>query len=167
MREDSIAKLDFFKGRIPNLFDNYLRIDHLERVQARDAIVKPLERYNLHLAPGQKPVTIEPALVETVLTQVTTGRVAVSGTGKGRLTMGGDGSAEQDRVETRSPWKRHRSSDGNAMLGPRGRFSACAVSACPAPGKLSPITSDLPPDMSLPQQRNKSPGTPRDSHDVA
>ncbi len=31
MREDSIAKLDFFKGRIPNLFDNYLRIDHLER----------------------------------------------------------------------------------------------------------------------------------------
>ena len=30
MREDSIAKLDFFKGRIPNLFDNYLRIDHLD-----------------------------------------------------------------------------------------------------------------------------------------
>src|SRR5262245_50343311 len=100
MREDSIAKLDFFKGRIPNLFDNYLRIDHLERAQARDAIVKPLERYNQHLAPGEKAVTIEPALVDAVLNQVTTGRVAVSGTGKGRLTMGGDGSADQDRVET-------------------------------------------------------------------
>ena len=34
MREDSIAKLDFFKGRIPNLFDNYLRIDHLDSRQA-------------------------------------------------------------------------------------------------------------------------------------
>jgi hypothetical protein len=100
MREDSIAKLDLFKGRIPNLFDNYLRIDHLERDQARDAIVKPLERYNQHLAPGETPVTVEPALVETVLNQVTTGRVAVSGAGKGRLTMGGDGSADQARVET-------------------------------------------------------------------
>src|SRR6478736_5390728 len=71
------------------------------------------------------------------------------------------------RSSPASPWKRHRSSDGNAMLGLREGFSACAVSACPAPGKLSPITPDLPPDMSLPQQRNKSPGTPRDSHDVA
>ena len=33
MREDSIAKLDFFKGRIPNLFDNYLRIDRLDLAQ--------------------------------------------------------------------------------------------------------------------------------------
>ena len=39
MREDSIAKLDFFKGRIANLFDNYLRIDRLDREQAREAIV--------------------------------------------------------------------------------------------------------------------------------
>ena len=46
MREDSIAKLDFFKGRIPNLFDNYLRIDRLDREQAREAIVRPVEQFN-------------------------------------------------------------------------------------------------------------------------
>ena len=58
MREDSIAKLDFFKGRIPNLFDNYLRIDHLDSRQAHDAIVKPVERFNQTLAPGEAPITL-------------------------------------------------------------------------------------------------------------
>ena len=67
MREDSIAKLDFFKGRIPNLFDNYLRIDHLDRRQAHDAIVKPIERFNQTLAPDETPITIEPVLADAVL----------------------------------------------------------------------------------------------------
>ncbi len=38
IREDALAKLDRFKGRIPNLFDNYLRIEHLDRAAARAAI---------------------------------------------------------------------------------------------------------------------------------
>ena len=46
IREDSLAKLDRFKGRIPNLFDNYLRIDHLNRDAARQAVVRPLEKFN-------------------------------------------------------------------------------------------------------------------------
>ena len=46
IREDSVAKLDRFKGRIPNLFGNYLRLDHLDRKAARAAITKPLEYYN-------------------------------------------------------------------------------------------------------------------------
>ena len=54
MREDSIAKLDFFKGRIPNLFDNYLRIDRLDRDQAREAIVRPIEQFNDGCAPGTR-----------------------------------------------------------------------------------------------------------------
>jgi hypothetical protein len=41
IREDVLAKLDAFKGRIPNLFDNYLRIEHLDR-DARQAIEMPL-----------------------------------------------------------------------------------------------------------------------------
>jgi hypothetical protein len=100
MREDSIAKLDFFKGRIPNLFDNYLRIDHLERNQARDAIVKPIEQFNKHVPDGSVPMRIEPALVDLVLNQVTTGRVAIAGTGKGRLGKGTNGHAPDQRVET-------------------------------------------------------------------
>ena len=100
MREDSIAKLDFFKGRIPNLFDNYLRIDHLERTQARDAIVKPIDQFNKRLTPGTPPMKMDPKLVELVLNQVTTGRVAIAGAGKGRLGMAGDGHSSEDRVET-------------------------------------------------------------------
>jgi WD40 repeat protein len=46
LREDSLARLDFFKRRIPNLFRNLLRIEHLDQVSARDAIVCPLAEYN-------------------------------------------------------------------------------------------------------------------------
>jgi hypothetical protein len=99
MREDSIAKLDFFKGRIPNLFDNYLRIDHLERDAARDAIVKPIEVFNRLNGGSGDPVTIEPELVEQVLDQVTAGRVTVAETGRGRLGAR-DGAASHDRIET-------------------------------------------------------------------
>ena len=100
MREDSIAKLDFFKGRIPNLFDNYLRIDHLERSQARDAIVKPIEEFNRQQPAGTPPMRIDPALVDMVLNQVTRGRVAIAGTGKGRLGRGTGGQSDDARVET-------------------------------------------------------------------
>jgi hypothetical protein len=99
MREDSIAKLDFFKGRIPNLFDNYLRIDHLDLRQAHDAIVKPVERFNETLAPGETPVTIDSSLAEAVLSQVSAGRVALGGTGKGRVASA-DGPTPGERVET-------------------------------------------------------------------
>lgn len=99
MREDSIAKLDFFKGRIPNLFDNYLRIDHLARDAARDAIVKPVDVYNQRGADEGGPITIEPELVDAVLDQVTAGRVTIAETGRGRL-----GARESDgsltRIET-------------------------------------------------------------------
>ena len=46
LRDDALAKLDRFKGRIPNLFANYLRLDHLDRRSAADAVLKPVERYN-------------------------------------------------------------------------------------------------------------------------
>jgi WD40 repeat protein len=46
IREDWLARLDRFKGRIPNLFENSIRIDHLERAAAREAISKPIDMYN-------------------------------------------------------------------------------------------------------------------------
>jgi WD40 repeat protein len=46
IREDWLARLDRFKGRIPNLFDNSIRIEHLERATAREAISKPIAKYN-------------------------------------------------------------------------------------------------------------------------
>jgi hypothetical protein len=70
IREDALAKLDRFKGRIAGLFKNYLRIDQLDREAARRAITKPIEIFNETGQPAAQPVTIEPELVESVLDQV-------------------------------------------------------------------------------------------------
>jgi WD40 repeat protein len=83
IREDSLAGLDRFKGKIPNLFGNYLRIEPLHRDAARRAIQGPLEHYN-DLWPDE-PVEIEERLVETVLDQVETGAAAVGTGGTGSV----------------------------------------------------------------------------------
>ncbi len=92
LRDDALAKLDRFKGRIPNLFSNYLRLDHLDRSAAREAIVKPVARYNE--AAGDS-VEIEPELVEAVLDQTATGKVDLGQAGRGLAA----GEADESRVE--------------------------------------------------------------------
>ncbi len=94
LREDSIAKLDRFKGPIPNLFANSLRLDHLDREEAREAIVGPLEELN------RRPSTdglweIEPELVEAVLDETIAGAVDLGGSGRGAIRDPG----ADDRVE--------------------------------------------------------------------
>ena len=74
IREDALAKLDAFKGRIPNVLGNYLRLEHLDPRAARAAIVEPIERYN-ELVAEDEAVEIEPALVDAVLEQVVAGKV--------------------------------------------------------------------------------------------
>jgi WD40 repeat protein len=64
-----VAKLDHFKGKIPELFSNYLRIQHLTSEAARDAIKKPLEVYS-EIAKADPPFTIESQLVDEVCKQV-------------------------------------------------------------------------------------------------
>jgi WD40 repeat protein len=94
IREDALAKLDFFKGRIPNLFSNYLRLDHLDRPAARQAILGPLQRLN-ELWPAAVPYSAEPELVEAVLDQVATGRIEYGLSGRG-IARGRD---EPPRIE--------------------------------------------------------------------
>ena len=77
IREDMLSRLDRFKGRIPNLLSNYLRLDHLDRESARAAIVGPVERFNA-LVRRDEHVELEPALVEAVLDQTVAGRVEIS-----------------------------------------------------------------------------------------
>lgn len=66
IREDALARLDRFKGRIPYLFDNYLRIDRLDLKAGREAIEGPLRRW-AELGGGK--ISIEPELVDEVLEQ--------------------------------------------------------------------------------------------------
>ena len=93
IREDAIARLDRFQGHIPNLFDNYLRLEHLDRAAACEAIEGPLSRFNA-ARPDEPDMDIEPALVAAMLRQVEAGKVEVGGAGGERV--GGSG----DRVET-------------------------------------------------------------------
>ena len=93
IREDSLASLDAFKARIPNLFGNSLRPDRLERRAARAAILGPLERYN-ELVPAGDGVEAEPELVEAVLDEVAAGRVDLGLSGRGAV-----GEEDSDRIE--------------------------------------------------------------------
>ena len=90
LREDALAKLDAFKGRIPNLFANYLRLDHLDRQGGRAAILGPIERYNELTG---ETAEVEPGLVEAVLDQVAAGEVDVGRAGRGGVQK------DEDRIE--------------------------------------------------------------------
>ena len=98
MREDALAKLDRFEGRIPNLFDNYLRIEHLDRDSAREAIMLPIDQYNRMLVAGSKKVSIEPELVEEVLEQVQTGKVILGEAGRGSVKR------EDNKIQIETPF---------------------------------------------------------------
>ena len=94
LREDSLAALDRFKTQIPNLFANALRLEHLDRSAAREAIIRPLEEFNR--LDGDRPVEIEPELVEAVLDQVARGNVDLGRAGRGVA----NGAAAARSVET-------------------------------------------------------------------
>ena len=95
LREDSLARLDHFKGRIPNLFGNYLRLDHLDRAAARSAILGPLEQVNRTASPDAR-VEIEPELVDAVLDDVTAGKLDLGQAGRGVVREAG----QSGRIET-------------------------------------------------------------------
>jgi WD40 repeat protein len=72
LREDSLAKLDRFTGRIPGLFANTLRLDRLDRQAAKAAIIGPIDRYAELTGTA---VTIEPELIERILDEVGAGQI--------------------------------------------------------------------------------------------
>ena len=77
LREDALSRLDRFKGRIPDLFGNYLRLDYLERDAARVAIEEPVRHYNEIVRAGRPPVRVHESLVDAVLDGVRAGRLAL------------------------------------------------------------------------------------------
>lgn len=97
IREDSLSKLDYFKGRISALFDNLFRLEHLDTEAGRETIVKPLQEYNRQLPVEKPPIAIEPELIDAVLSQVKTGQVALQESGLGSLALN---SYLEERIET-------------------------------------------------------------------
>lgn len=94
IREDSYARLgDLFRGKVTNVYGNFLHLDFLRRAGATESIEKPIEWAN-ELDPDGDPFELEPALLAAVLDQVGRGRIVAAGDGK----SGGDGG--HDEVET-------------------------------------------------------------------
>jgi WD40 repeat protein len=89
LREDALAKLDRFAGRIPGLFGNTLRLDRLDRESARAAVVRPLERFTELTGDA---ISLESELVEAVLDQVSAGRIEAPLAGVG-VIEGTEGAA--------------------------------------------------------------------------
>ena len=92
VRDDSLADLDALKRRLPGLFGNLLRLDHLTRAAARSAIEGPLRAYAELGGPG---VTAEDELVEAVLDEVAAGRIEQHLLGRGLV----DEAVRERRVE--------------------------------------------------------------------
>jgi WD40 repeat protein len=78
IRDDAWAKLDRFEGRIPHLFANYIRVEHLGRNAAREAIELPIAEWNRRLPPDEQPYRLEPALVDAVIDAAADGGLAPS-----------------------------------------------------------------------------------------
>src|SRR5579872_1350608 len=97
IREDMLARLDAFKRRIPTIFDNSVRVNHLDRRDARDAIVRPIDTYNDALGQADQ-ITIEPPLVDALLDQLEAGRVVVGFAGVG--TSDEDQFGDERPIET-------------------------------------------------------------------
>jgi WD40 repeat protein len=95
VRDDALAQLDVFKERVPGLFMNSLRLDHLDRAAGRSAILGPLERFAV-IAGAAGAMAIEPELVDDVLDEVSTGKIEPSLAGRGAV----EGAAQVARVET-------------------------------------------------------------------
>jgi WD40 repeat protein len=114
IREDALAQLDAFRRPLPTLLANRLQLHRLDRSAARDAILKPIERYNELTG---KAVEIEPGLVEDILDQVAAGRVDL-----GRAGRAADDGEQPDRIEApylqlvlQTIWETERASGSNIL----------------------------------------------------
>ncbi|HXB16008.1 MAG TPA: WD40 repeat domain-containing protein [Solirubrobacteraceae bacterium] len=100
IRDDAYASLgELFAGKIPNVYGNYLQLENLDRDAAREAIVGPIEHFN-ELHPDEPPIEIEPALVDTVLTEVTTEQQPGGGSGQAGHDTGNGARAAREEIET-------------------------------------------------------------------
>ena len=117
LRDDSLAKLDRFKERIPELMSNRLALSHLDPAGAAEAIRRPLTVWNQKYAKEGESVAIEDDLIDELIRQVVTGQVS---TGR----HGGSGAPQQEKNQVEAPflqlvmvrlWNEERGAGSNAL----------------------------------------------------
>ena len=95
LREDWLARLDRFRVRIPNLLGNMIRLAHLDKAAAEDAVRGPMRVWN-ERHPGAG-AGVEDRLVGELIADVRAGRVSLSeAAGQGEAK----GGRERDEIET-------------------------------------------------------------------
>jgi len=114
LREDSLAKLDRFMGRIPGLFANTLRLDRLDRQAGREAITRPVDRFAELTGDA---VGVEPELVELVLDEVGTGRIEPALGGLGAVEGATDARIEAPYLQLvmQRVWDEERTSGSSEL----------------------------------------------------
>ena len=115
LREDSLAKLDRFTGRIPSLFANTLRLDRLDRAAARAAVLRPVERY---VELTGEAVSVDPTLVERVLDEVGAGQIEPALGGLGGVEggdVGGRIEAPYLQLVMQRLWEEERASGSTEL----------------------------------------------------
>src|SRR5215468_1559002 len=119
IREDAYAGLgDLFKGRIANVYGNYLHVEYLDRASAEKAIREPLDVYNSQPEVSEH-VKIQDELVGAVLDQVRAfDGNGDAGQGTAAAAYGGGG----DRVATpllqlvmETVWERERAAGSHEL----------------------------------------------------
>jgi WD40 repeat protein len=101
LREDALAGLDRFKGRMPRLLENYLRLRHLDRAGGRAAIEEPVKQFNVQRAEELAAVSVEPRLVDAVLDQVKAGQLSLDEGSQGGV---GTTSGAPDDASIEAPY---------------------------------------------------------------
>src|SRR4051794_1937940 len=93
IREDAWAKLDRFKGDIPRLFSNYVRVEPLRPEAAGKAIEGPVAEWNRRSPTNAPAYTVERELVRAVVEATAAGRLALAEGGQPATpeTAGTDG----------------------------------------------------------------------------
>ena len=95
LREDAVAKLDRFKGPIPNVLGNYLRLDYLDRAAGRGAILGPIA--DVQRAVRQRPRSRSRSRSsKRSCTEVAAGRLELGPAGRGTV----EGRGRNGRIET-------------------------------------------------------------------
>ncbi|PWT85544.1 MAG: hypothetical protein C5B58_02910 [Acidobacteria bacterium] len=79
LREDGLGKLDRMRPRIPNLLGNVIKLDHLDKAGAEEAIKKPLAVFNQK---SKVKVAVAPELVSVLLEQANADRIELDGQGE-------------------------------------------------------------------------------------
>lgn len=76
LRDDALAELDRYQGRVPALFGNYLRLAHMTEESARTAITQPIACVNeWREAAGLSRVEVQAGLIDEVFADLTDPRL--------------------------------------------------------------------------------------------